>query len=138
LEQRASFDFGFAFLFLGVLHGFSGFKVFLILYANYQVAKNLPRNLIPPATWIFNIGILFANELSDGYKFARMAEFFNPVGDGSLNNWGQWMDSHGGIMRRWEVLFNLTVLRLISFNLDYYFSLDKKTGSSLEVGPHIP
>jgi len=134
LEQRASFDFGFALIFLGALHGFSAFKVLLILYANYNIATTLPRKYIPAATWIFNIAILFANELSDGYKFAKMAVYLSPLGGNFLHNWGAWLDSYGGIMSRWEVLFNITVLRLISFNMDYYWSLDRRSSSPEEVG----
>lgn len=51
-----------------------------------------------------------------------------------LHSWAEWMDSYSGIIPRWEILFNLTVLRLISFNLDYYWSLEKGAGSALEVG----
>ncbi|KAL5314528.1 hypothetical protein ACEPPN_017168 [Leptodophora sp. 'Broadleaf-Isolate-01'] len=135
-EQRASFDFGFAIIFLAAIHGFSGLKVMAILYANYSLATGLPRQYVPAATWIFNIGILFANELSDGYKFAGMAAYLSPLdatGQGnSLNNWGVWLDYHSGIIPRWEILFNLTVLRLISFNLDYYWSLDRRGGSPIE------
>lgn len=132
LEQRASFDFGFALIFLCAMHGFSAVKVLLILYANYSLATNLPRKYVPWATWIFNIGILFANELSDGYKFERGALYLEST-PGILNTWGVWMDNHSGIMRRWEILFNITVLRLISFNLDYYWSLDRRAGSPIEV-----
>ncbi|KAG9246519.1 glycerol:H+ symporter-like protein [Calycina marina] len=132
MEQRASFDYGFTFIFLGAMHGFSALKIILILYINFQLATGLPRKFIPAATWIFNIAILFANELSDGYRFASMTAYISPMQGGFLNEMGTWMDSYGGIMRRWEILFNITVLRLISFNLDYYFSLDAKTGSHLE------
>lgn len=136
LNQRANFDFGFALIFLWALHGFSAIKVLLILYANYNVATRLPKKYIPLATWTFNIGVLFANELSDGYKFAKMAAYLGPVqGDQNLMvTWGRWLDSHSGIMQRWEVLFNITVLRLISFNMDYYWSLDRRSGSPEEVG----
>lgn len=139
LEQRASFDFGFALIFLCALHGFSALKVLAILLVNFSIATRLPRNYIPVATWIFNIGILFANELCQGYKYAAIADFLSPIpasagqGESLLHAWGAWLDSHGGIMSRWEVLFNLTVLRLISFNLDYYWSLDRRAGSPIEV-----
>ena len=135
LEQRATFDYIFAFIFLAAMHGFSALKILLILYLNFKIATSLPRKFVPAATWVFNIGILFANELSDGYKYTGMAAYLSPLenGAGFLNELGMWMDRYGGIMRRWEVLFNITVLRLISFNLDYYFSLDTKTGSLLEV-----
>ncbi|KAE8450609.1 hypothetical protein EG329_005953 [Mollisiaceae sp. DMI_Dod_QoI] len=136
LELRASFDFGFALIFLAALHGFSAIKVLIILYANFCVATRLPRSWVPWATWIFNISTLFANELAGGYKFTKIAEYISPVDAGSLGSawhtWGAWLDSYGGIMSRWEVLFNLTVLRLISFNLDYYWSLNRRGGSPIE------
>ncbi|KAK1974808.1 MBOAT family protein [Colletotrichum cereale] len=140
LEQRASFDYRFALVFLVALHGFSALKVLAILYINYQIATRLPRRHIPAATWVFNICMLFANELCEGYKFAAIARHITPPPSGKtlldedpfLVRWGSWMDHHGGLMGRWEILFNITVLRLISFNLDYYFSLDQRSVSHLE------
>lgn len=136
LEQRASFDFGFALVFLSALHGFSVFKVLLILYLNFVIATRLPRAYIPAATWIFNISTLFSNELSAGYPFAKVALYVWPMGGevgNALVSWGSWLDGHSGIMPRWQILFNLTVLRLISFNLDYYWSLSQPGSSALEV-----
>ncbi|KAI1484432.1 MBOAT family protein [Biscogniauxia mediterranea] len=140
LNQRASFDFAFAIVYLIALHGFSAFKILIILYLNYQVATTLPRKSVPVATWIFNIGILFANELSKGYKFEAIASLISSPpsqrslldADWSLVGWGRWLDQHGGLMGRWEILFNITVLRLISFNLDYYWSLDRRSYSPVE------
>ena len=51
----------------------------------------------------------------------------------SLVAWGRWLDSFGGLLSRWEILFNLTVLRMISFNMDYYWSLDRRSYSPVEV-----
>ncbi|KAI1761764.1 MBOAT-domain-containing protein [Hypoxylon sp. FL1150] len=140
LNQRASFDFGFALVYLVALHGVSAAKIMLILYANYQVATALPRKYVPVASWVFNIGILFANELCRGYKFGEIAALIaappvqnNLIDSGStLVSWGKWLDSYGGLMGRWEILFNITVLRLISFNLDYYWSLDRRSYSPVE------
>lgn len=134
LVQRATFDFGFALLFLGALHGFSVFKILVILYINYTLLTSVPQKYIPAATWIFNIGILFANEISDGYQFAKLASFLWPVeSGGALIVWCRWLDGHGGIMPRWHIGFNMSVLRLISFNMDYYWSLNQRGGSPLEV-----
>jgi hypothetical protein len=136
LEQRASFDFGFALLFMSALHGFSVFKILIILYANHRMvtSTSIPRAYLPAATWIFNIGVLFANELSDGYQFAKMASFFWPIEQGgSIFVWARWLDRYCGIMPRWHINFNMTVLRLISFNLDYYWSLNMRGSSALEV-----
>ncbi|KAI1418892.1 MBOAT, membrane-bound O-acyltransferase family-domain-containing protein [Xylaria sp. FL1777] len=140
LNQRASFDFGFAIIYLLALHGVSVVKILAILYLNYQVATNLPRKSVPVATWVFNVGILFANELGKGYKFKDIASLLWVFLSGglidesnsSLVNWGRWLDSYGGLMGRWEILFNITVLRLISFNLDYYWSLDRRGYSPIE------
>jgi protein-cysteine N-palmitoyltransferase HHAT len=140
LNQRTSFDFTFALLFLVILHGFSAAKVLLILYLNYNLAKRLPKHVVPAATWIVNISLLFANELCQGYHFKDIATFLTgpePVnlasGPSYLVSLGSWMDSYGGLMPRWEILFNITILRLISFNLDYYWSLDRRNASSIEV-----
>lgn len=142
LEQRASFDYLFAMIFLTALHGFSIFKVLAILSINYNIAKRLPRKFVPVATWTFNIATLFANELCTGYRYKDIAAVISgyspmmvrtaPVQSG-LVAWGAWLDTFGGIMARWEILFNITVLRLISFNMDYYWSLDQRGGDPIEV-----
>ncbi|GAB1311011.1 glycerol transporter [Madurella fahalii] len=139
LQQRTSFDYAFALLYLVVLHGFSAVKILLILALNYKLATGLLRKYIPAATWVFNICILFANELCEGYKFRDVALLVSgaPAKDlvtdpSVLVKLGEWLDSYGGLMSRWEILFNITVLRLISFNLDYYWSLDRRSSSPIE------
>jgi hypothetical protein len=137
MNQRVSFDLLFAAVFLAALHGFSAFKILAILYANYCIGTKLPRQYVPAATWIFNVGTLFANEFSDGYSYANILGVFLPstVSEKGepTSNFGHTLDSYGGLIPRWEVLFNFTILRLISFNLDYYWSLNTRTSSPLEV-----
>jgi hypothetical protein len=142
LLQRASYDYAFALLYLVVLHGFSAAKILLILAINYKLATALPRRYVPAATWVFNISMLFANELCEGYKFRDIALLVTgtPALDlvtdtPALVKLGEWLDSYGGLMSRWEILFNITVLRLVSFNLDYYWSLDRRSSSPIEVCP---
>ncbi|KAK7522706.1 MBOAT, membrane-bound O-acyltransferase family-domain-containing protein [Phyllosticta citriasiana] len=130
LEQRVSFDFVFALVFVTALHGFSALKVFGILYLNYKIATTMPKQYMPTVTWIFNVGILFANELFQGYPLKDVAAFIH--GNNGEGTWGAWLDGYGGVMSRWEVLFNITVLRLISFNLDYYWSINMRGGSPIE------
>ncbi|KAI9730137.1 MAG: hypothetical protein M1834_006130 [Cirrosporium novae-zelandiae] len=133
LRRRIRFDLFWSAIFLVALHGISAFKILMILYINFTIVTNLPRSQIPAFTWIFNIGTLFANELSTGYRFARIASVTAPYARlEEAINWGAWLDSFGGLIPRWEVLFNITVLRLISFNLDYYWSLDHGSSSPLE------
>lgn len=140
LDRRVRFDYYFALVFITALHGVSAIKVLVILYLNYKIAKSLPRKYIPAATWIFNISALFSNELCAGYPLERVATFFAAGGGGgepSLVQWAKYIDGFGGLIPRWEILFNLTVLRLISFNMDYYWSLDYPAGSAIEVCSEI-
>ncbi|KAI8939789.1 hypothetical protein NX059_003528 [Plenodomus lindquistii] len=134
LDQRISFDILFAGIFLAALHGFSAFKIVAILYANYCIAKKLPRSYIPAATWIFNVGTLFANEFSQGYSYANIIGTFLPSPPSEKNqpayNIGHTLDNYGGLIPRWEVLFNFTILRLISYNLDYYWSFNTHSSSN--------
>ena len=132
-NSRITFDFGFALLFLTALHGFSALKVLLILCINFNIATMLPRQYIPATTWIFNIATLFANELAHGYPFSDLGTVMLPS-FASVGSWGKSMDAYGGLLPRWEILFNFTILRMISFNLDYYWSLDRdRAGSPVEV-----
>ena len=141
LKQRTSFDVVFSILFLIALHGFAAPKVLVILYINYKIATQLKKEYVPTATWIFNIGILFANELGKGYPYSNVAHIFLSwsappdisAEKGSNSNWGTVLDTYGGLIPRWEILFNVTVLRLISFNFDYYWSLNRSWGSPIEV-----
>lgn len=132
LEQRISFDLLFSIIFLVVLHGSSAVKVLIILFLNYTLATKLPRPIIPLGTWVGNIALLFANELCHGYPYAKIAEILSPALFGSTN-WGVWLDTYRGLIPRWDILFNITVLRMISFNMDYYWSLQQRNGSPIEV-----
>jgi len=139
--RRLTFDSLFAFVYIIALHGTSAFKIFVVLYINYTLATRLGREAVPLATWAFNIGILFANELCGGYPYATFANLLrpspslaeDPATDGVQPNWASFLDSYGGLIPRWEILFNITVLRLISFNLDYYWASGHTNSSALEV-----
>ena len=138
------FDFAFGLVFITALHGISALKVFWILWINYRIGKALPRSYVPAATWTFNICILFANEICDGYPLEQIARLLAP-GSGAhgekrslLVQWAQTLDGFGGIMPRWMVLFKVTVLRLISFNMDYYWSVDYPAASPIEVCSTTP
>ena len=146
LEQRTSFDFLFGHIFLFVLHGFSSFKIMFILFLNYQIATKLPRKYVPAVTWVFNIAMLFATEIYKGFSYEVMAWNISPHRwDGAKNEWmksglmvcGEWLDRRGGIIPRWQILFNFSILRLISFNLDYCWSLDGKNADALEVSQTV-
>ena len=133
LEQRISFDVIFNLLFLLALHGCSSPKVLLILYINYLLATKLQGAYVPIVTWTFNIGILFANELGKGYPYTTIANSVFPWASAEgreATSWSAYLDSYGGLIPRWEILFNVTVLRLISFNFDYHWARNRSGSNS--------
>ena len=137
-EQGITFDRLFGIIFLFALNGTSAFKVFVILYVNYSIAHRLPRNYVPVATWIFNLAILFANELLHGYPYEAIAQILLPInGDSQGKNWGSVLDSYGGLMPRWEVLFKVAILRMISYNMDFYWSANAVSASGAPSGIEV-
>uniref|UniRef100_A0A8H7XN33 Uncharacterized protein n=1 Tax=Psilocybe cubensis TaxID=181762 RepID=A0A8H7XN33_PSICU len=93
------------------LHGSSSLKIILIMSINYLIAKKCRGSQLSPfLTWSFNGTVLFMNEIYRGYSFQSLSS--------SLSG----LDSFSGIYPRWYVMFNLTMLRLVSFNMDYYWS----------------
>jgi hypothetical protein len=55
------------------LHGTSILKILFILTVNYGIAKFTRASAVGPVlTWAFNIAMLFANEIQDGYRFEAL------------------------------------------------------------------
>ncbi|GAA5928397.1 hypothetical protein JCM3775_000598 [Rhodotorula graminis] len=138
---RARFLAVFALVLLGALHGSSLPKVLAILWINYRVAMlggagqgggtarrttAAPtwwrREWAPYATWIVNLVILFANELCGGYHYA------------SLHSSLAWLDDYGGLLPRWHISWNISMLRLISFNMEYYWACGARQQAALGEG----
>jgi hypothetical protein len=82
-RARAVFISAFATIMLVLLHGVSTFKIALILGANYFAAK-MPKPSLLARFWpgvliTANMGILFMNEQTDGYKLGRLHAIFEPL-----------------------------------------------------------
>ncbi|KAF0433891.1 MBOAT-domain-containing protein [Gigaspora margarita] len=108
---RTYFFLGFSIIFLYVMFGNNIIKILMILSTNYLIPKVFEGSIANPIiTWIFNLGILFLNETYGNYKF------------GDLNENLSFLDNNRGLVARWDVTFNICMLRLVSFNMDYYWS----------------
>ncbi|KAF9319830.1 glycerol transporter [Podila horticola] len=124
---RTYFFLTFSAIYLYFMYGNSIFKILAIVSANYAIAKlGGSARWMPAATWIFNLAILFMNEAYGGYRF------------GDMHSSLTWLDDNTGTSRRWHVNFNFTMLRLVSFNMDYYWSLaaTKETLMEDRAAPH--
>ena len=109
-----SFNLIFSFGFIGVLHGAAGLlKIVLILCFNFALVKGFRRffggRLMVALLWTSSIAILFLNDRYRGYKFA---DIITPLA---------FLDQYNGVMSRWYVTFNISILRIISFAMDYYW-----------------
>ncbi|KAI0706413.1 MBOAT-domain-containing protein [Earliella scabrosa] len=106
---------GFSTIMLFALHGSSALKVFIILSGNYAIAKATgPSKAGPVLTWVFNALVLFGNEKNSGWHFASIHPAL-----ASLDAWE-------GIYPRWYISFNITMLRLVSFSMDYYWACNRE------------
>ncbi|GAB1525165.1 glycerol transporter [Rhizoctonia solani] len=99
---------------LAGLHGTSALKIIAILAANYWIAMFK----IPALTWVFNGAVLFTSNWYEGFRFGSV--------HGALAS----LDSIPGFYPRWHISFNITMLRLLSFNMDYYWAAGRKIADS--------
>ncbi|KAJ2359468.1 glycerol transporter [Coemansia erecta] len=107
--------------FVVVLSGASVVFILGLVWGNYAVAKRFGgRRWTPVAIWAYNIAMLFANEHYRGYSFARIAP---PLA---------WLDAWRGLLPRWDIMFNLTMLRMVSFAMDYHWRVrqDAEAGAA--------
>lgn len=110
---RARFIVAFALVMLAALHGVSALKVLAILVGNYYAARARKpaalERVWPLAVIVGNMVILFANEKFDGYQFSALHPDLGAL------------DDIKGVYPRWHVTFNITMLRIVSFALDYHW-----------------
>ncbi|KZV73129.1 MBOAT-domain-containing protein [Peniophora sp. CONT] len=106
----------FSLVMLVALHGTSALKVLLILSGNFAIATlGKGAKWVPAVTWVYNMAILFSNERYEGYHYAALHQELG------------FLDSFSGAYPRWHVTFNITMLRLVSFNMDSYWA-HRRTG----------
>eukprot|EP00761_Pharyngomonas_kirbyi_P008956 gb/GECH01008970.1/.p1 GENE.gb/GECH01008970.1/~~gb/GECH01008970.1/.p1 ORF type:complete len:581 (+),score=50.26 gb/GECH01008970.1/:1-1743(+) len=97
--------------FLLYVHGSHSFWVISIVVINYSIAKKFKDSrLNPTITWIFNLSILYLSYRYRGFPFRLFSSKL------------AFLDQWGGVLA-WETYFKVSLCRLISFNMDYYFAL---------------
>lgn len=102
--ERTWFDVGFGVVYLFALHGVNVVKIFLHVFVMYTFAKRVTEvKLAKVLLWVYGIATLFIN---DRYW---NASFHLDVIDNGFK----------GIIPRWDVFYNFTLLRMLSFGLDY-------------------
>lgn len=111
-SARASFIAVFAMGMLFGLHGWSVLKILVILTLNYIAIKArkppMLDKLWPAIIICVNMGSLLLSRKFDGYHFSAIHASLGAL------------DSMDGMLS-WEISFNFSVLRIVSFALDYHW-----------------
>lgn len=106
--KRTTFDLCFGCGYLLALHGTNTFRVAIHVVAMFAMAKYIERpKTAKICLWTYGISTLFIN-----HHFKDI-----PTHIGFIDN------GFHGIVARWDVFYNFTLLRMISFCMDF---LDKK------------
>ncbi|CEM06476.1 unnamed protein product [Vitrella brassicaformis CCMP3155] len=100
-------------IYLSYLHGAGALFTLLFVMINYAFSRMAASERVsagvPGLTWAMSIGLLFLNDRFGGYKWA-------------------WLDPRLGFLdglkgeSRWHVHFPIVSLRMISFNMDAFWS----------------
>ncbi len=97
-----------AFGFIIYLFELSAIFPLTVILINYAIGKIFKASqLTTVLTWAFNLFILFHSKSQRGYRFLEY------LGSELL-----FLDDYRGVMP-WEIYFNITFCRLVSFNIDY-------------------
>jgi len=107
---RTQFDFFFGMIFIFAVHGVSSIKVVLhisLLFGLARLTKNHYKVAIG-AMWLYGIGSLFFNDKYRSYPLGNILPFLSFIDTGFK-----------GIVARWDVFYNFTLLKALSANLDF-------------------
>jgi D-alanyl-lipoteichoic acid acyltransferase DltB (MBOAT superfamily) len=118
---RLTFDFWFGLVFIAAVHGVNSVKILIHVIICYGITRGLQfqTSWAKIGLWTYGIASLFIN---DKYRMFKLGDLWGPL---SMLDPG-----FKGIVARWDVFYNFTLLRVLSFNLDYLNALypqNKKT-----------
>ena len=107
-------------IFVCCLHGPRVIFMFAFVFTNYFVIAPACKHLSPrtwmAVLWGFHVTLLFVNESYDGYRFESL-----------LGSSFAWLDKLPQLTR-WNVVFNMSTLRMIAYCIDYEEALHRGSG----------
>lgn len=104
IRKRTTFDFLCGIVFLFGAHGFNSLRIIIHILVNWIIGQYVSHKKVAIGlTWGYGILTLFLN-----HWFRN-----TPIGIDFIDS------GFKGIVARWDVFFNFTMLRMLSFNLDY-------------------
>eukprot|EP01112_Ceratiomyxa_fruticulosa_P012411 TRINITY_DN3433_c0_g1_i1.p1 TRINITY_DN3433_c0_g1~~TRINITY_DN3433_c0_g1_i1.p1 ORF type:complete len:575 (+),score=83.20 TRINITY_DN3433_c0_g1_i1:1591-3315(+) len=117
------------FIFIFFMHGYSSIFIISIALMNYFIAHKFGSSQIMPVlTWIANLLILWMSYWHNGFKFETI---FENLGLDNYTSVAHYLDHHSGLLD-WGVYFKVSMLRFISYNMDYHWMLLDRPVPSLK------
>lgn len=108
-----------------IVYSHGVYSIFLCFFTliNYVVSKSLAgKPLIAPLCfWVINMAMLFGTD-----RLHSAMKFYNILGA----DW-KWLDDYSGTYR-WNLTWPLTMLRMISFDMDLHWATLEKSNSASE------
>eukprot|EP01095_Lingulamoeba_sp_RSL-Kostka_P015334 TRINITY_DN7011_c0_g1_i1.p1 TRINITY_DN7011_c0_g1~~TRINITY_DN7011_c0_g1_i1.p1 ORF type:complete len:559 (+),score=55.03 TRINITY_DN7011_c0_g1_i1:33-1709(+) len=102
------------FIFFFVIHKFTFLYLIIISIISFSISFIFKgSNLNPILTWLFNLSILITSHYYSGYRLFSYIGF-------------DWIDEDRGMLD-WDTYFKMGMLKLISYNMDYYWFCNNQT-----------
>lgn len=91
-------------------HGVNSLRILAHITIMYSIAHLFKKwkKFAVVLTWVYGVSTLFINDNFRAYPFGLVWSVLSPLD--SMNR---------GIIERWDVFFNFSLLRMISYNLDF-------------------
>lgn len=107
---KTKFDFACGLVFVCFMYGINSVKLFTHAFIFFTLAHSLKRKRLIAAfaIWSYGIFTLFINQKMKNLPFNNIAIILSPM--------DQW---YKGIVPRWDFFFNFTLLRLLSYSMDF-------------------
>ncbi|CCH59347.1 hypothetical protein TBLA_0B05140 [Henningerozyma blattae CBS 6284] len=108
--SKLTFDLIFGLIFIFAAHGVNSIRIFLHMFILFGISHIFrgQKQFATILLWIYGVGSIFINAKYRTYPFSNFLGILSPLDTG-----------YKGIIERWDVFFNFTLLRLLSYNLDY-------------------
>ena len=115
--SKISFDFACGLVFVCFMYGINSVKLLTHAFIFFTLVHSLKRKRLTAAfaIWSYGIFALFINQRIKSFPFNNIAIILSPM--------DQW---YKGIVPRWELFFNFTLLRLLSYSMDFLERWDEQ------------
>ncbi|WPK27262.1 hypothetical protein PUMCH_004640 [Australozyma saopauloensis] len=123
MKKRTTFDLMFGLVFFFALHGVNTIRIMLHVVVMYYLARRLKNGSHARlALWTYGVFTLFFNE-----KFKLVPFHVAFLDEGAFK----------GIVLRWEVFYNISLLRILSYNLDYLEKREQAPAKPVKVPDNL-